>query len=72
MVMRARPARNQRRMKNTNCVAILGRRKDENARLIVSRIVIDALKALKLAFPRTSAKRRREQLKTLKELAMPA
>jgi PPK2 family polyphosphate:nucleotide phosphotransferase len=32
----------------------------ENARLIVSRIVLDALEDLKMAYPKTTAKRRRE------------
>jgi PPK2 family polyphosphate:nucleotide phosphotransferase len=32
----------------------------ENARLVVSQIVLDALKELNLAYPRTTAKRRRE------------
>jgi polyphosphate kinase 2 (PPK2 family) len=32
----------------------------DNARLIVSRIVLDALDGLNLAFPKTTAKRRRE------------
>jgi len=32
----------------------------DNARLIVSRIVLDALEALRMAYPRTTAKRRRE------------
>ena len=32
----------------------------ENARLIVSRIVLDTLEALKMTYPKTSAKRRRE------------
>jgi PPK2 family polyphosphate:nucleotide phosphotransferase len=32
----------------------------DNARLIVSQIVLDALKELKMAYPRTTAKRRRE------------
>jgi len=32
----------------------------ENARLIVSRIVLDALEGLKMAYPRTTAKRRAE------------
>jgi PPK2 family polyphosphate:nucleotide phosphotransferase len=32
----------------------------ENARLIVSQIVVDALKGLKMAYPKTTAKRRRE------------
>ncbi len=31
----------------------------ENARLIVSRIVIDALKELKMSYPKTTPKRRR-------------
>jgi PPK2 family polyphosphate:nucleotide phosphotransferase len=39
----------------------------DNARLIVSRIVIDALDDLKLAYPKTTAKRRRE-LKSIGEL----
>jgi hypothetical protein len=32
----------------------------ENARLIVSRIVLDALKDLKMAYPKTTEKRRQE------------
>jgi len=32
----------------------------ENARLIVSRIVLDVLGGLKMAYPRTTAKRRTE------------
>jgi polyphosphate kinase 2 (PPK2 family) len=32
----------------------------ENARLIVSRIVLDALSELKMAYPKTTAKRRQE------------
>jgi len=32
----------------------------ENARLIVSQIVLDALSEFKMAYPRTTAKRRRE------------
>lgn len=32
----------------------------ENARLIVSRIVLDALKDLKMAYPKTTEKRRLE------------
>jgi hypothetical protein len=32
----------------------------DNARLIVSRIVLDALGRLKMAYPKTTAKRRRE------------
>jgi len=39
----------------------------ENARLIVSRIVLDALSELKMAYPRTTAKRRRE-LNSIREL----
>ena len=39
----------------------------DNARLIVSRIVIDALDDLKMAYPKTTAKRRRE-LKSIGEL----
>jgi PPK2 family polyphosphate:nucleotide phosphotransferase len=39
----------------------------ENARLIVSRIVLDALNELKMAYPKTTAKRRRE-LKSIGEL----
>ena len=38
----------------------------DNARLIVSRIVLDALDGLNLAFPKTTAKRRRE-LKAIRE-----
>ena len=41
----------------------------ENARLIVSRIVLDTFAALKMAFPKTSAKRRRELLAIRKQLA---
>jgi hypothetical protein len=33
---------------------------NENARLLVSGIVLDALTALKAEFPRTTARRRRE------------
>jgi hypothetical protein len=32
----------------------------ENARLIVSQIVLDALNELKMAYPKTTSKRRRE------------
>ena len=32
----------------------------ENARLIVSQIVLDAFEGLKMTYPKTSAKRRRE------------
>ena len=39
----------------------------ENARLIVSQIVLDALKDLKMAYPKTTAKRRRE-LKSIRKL----
>jgi hypothetical protein len=39
----------------------------ENARLIVSKIVIDALGDLKMAYPKTTAKRRRE-LKSIGKL----
>jgi polyphosphate kinase 2 (PPK2 family) len=39
----------------------------ENARLIVSEIVIDAFNDLKMAYPKTTAKRRRE-LKSIREL----
>ena len=38
----------------------------DNARLIVSQIVIDALNELKMAYPKTTAKRRRE-LKAIRE-----
>jgi PPK2 family polyphosphate:nucleotide phosphotransferase len=38
----------------------------KNARLIVSRIVLDALNDLKMAYPKTSAKRRRE-LKSIRQ-----
>ena len=41
----------------------------ENARLIVSRIVLDALKDLKMAYPKTSEKRRQELQAIRKELA---
>jgi PPK2 family polyphosphate:nucleotide phosphotransferase len=39
----------------------------ENARLIVSQIVLDALNELKMAYPKTNAKRRRE-LKSIRKL----
>jgi len=39
----------------------------ENARLIVSRIVLDGLNELKMAYPKTTAKRRRE-LKSIQKL----
>ena len=41
----------------------------ENARLIVSRIVVDTFDGLKMAYPKTSAKRRRELLSIRKQLA---
>jgi PPK2 family polyphosphate:nucleotide phosphotransferase len=41
----------------------------ENARLIVSRIVIDAFNELKMAYPKTTAKRRRELESIRKTLA---
>ncbi len=41
----------------------------ENARLIVSRIVLDTLKDLKLAYPKIGAKRRRELESIRKQLA---
>ncbi len=40
----------------------------ENARLIVSQIVMDALSALKMAYPKTTAKRRRELQSIRKQL----
>jgi PPK2 family polyphosphate:nucleotide phosphotransferase len=40
----------------------------ENARLIVSQIVLDALNELKLAYPKTTAKRRRELKSIRKQL----
>jgi polyphosphate kinase 2 (PPK2 family) len=41
----------------------------ENARLIVSRIVLDTLEGLKMTYPKASAKRRRELLSIRKQLA---
>jgi hypothetical protein len=41
----------------------------ENARLIVSQIVLDAMAGLKMAYPRTTAKRRLELLAIKKLLA---
>jgi len=38
----------------------------QNARLIVSRIVIDVLEALKMSYPKTTAKRRLE-LKSIRK-----
>ena len=41
----------------------------ENARLIVSRIVLDALKGLKMAYPKPTEKRRLELQSIRKQLA---
>jgi len=41
----------------------------ENARLIVSQIVLDTFEGLKMAYPKTSATRRRELLSIRKRLA---
>ena len=41
----------------------------ENARLIVSRVLLDTFEALKMTYPRSSAKRRRELLSIRKGLA---
>ena len=41
----------------------------ENARLIVSRIVLDTLEGLKMTFPKTNAKRQRELQSIRKRLA---
>ena len=40
----------------------------ENARLIVSQIVLDALNGLKMAYPETTAKRRQELKAIRKQL----
>jgi PPK2 family polyphosphate:nucleotide phosphotransferase len=40
----------------------------ENARLIISQIVLDALNGLKMAYPKTTAKRRRELIVIRKQL----
>jgi hypothetical protein len=40
----------------------------ENTRLIVSKIILDTLEGLKMTYPRTSAKRRRELLSIRKQL----
>jgi PPK2 family polyphosphate:nucleotide phosphotransferase len=40
----------------------------ENARLIVSRIILDTLEGLKMAYPKTTAKRRQELLAIRKQL----
>jgi hypothetical protein len=39
----------------------------ENARLIVSQIVLDAINDLKMAYPKTTAKRK-EELKSIRKL----
>ncbi|MEP7153498.1 MAG: polyphosphate kinase 2 family protein, partial [Nitrospira sp.] len=39
----------------------------ENARLIVSQAILDALNGLKMAYPKTTAKRRRE-LRSIRKL----
>ena len=41
----------------------------ENARLIVSQIVLDTLEGLKMTYPKTSAKRRQELQSIRKRLA---
>jgi polyphosphate kinase 2 (PPK2 family) len=41
----------------------------ENARLVVSRIVLDALEGLKMAYPKMNAKRRQELIAIRKGLA---
>jgi hypothetical protein len=41
----------------------------ENARLIVSRIVLDTLDGLKMTYPKTTAKRRQELKSIRKRLA---
>ena len=41
----------------------------ENARLIVSRVVLDTLEGLKMTYPKTSAKRREELLSIRRQLA---
>jgi PPK2 family polyphosphate:nucleotide phosphotransferase len=41
----------------------------ENARLIVSRIIVDTLEGLKMTYPKTTAKRRQELLAIRKQLA---
>ena len=41
----------------------------DSARLIVSRIVLDTFKALKMTYPKSNAKRRRELLAIRKQLA---
>ncbi len=44
----------------------------ENARLIISRIVVDTLEGMHLAYPKASAARRRELQSIKKQLAKPA
>jgi polyphosphate kinase 2 (PPK2 family) len=41
----------------------------ENARLMVSRIIVDTLEGLKMTYPKTSAKRRKELQLIRKQLA---
>ena len=41
----------------------------ENARLIISRIILDTFKALKMRYPETDAKRQQE-LQSIRELLM--
>jgi polyphosphate kinase 2 (PPK2 family) len=41
----------------------------ENARLIISRIILDTFKALKMHYPKTDAKRRQELLSIRKQLS---
>jgi polyphosphate kinase 2 (PPK2 family) len=41
----------------------------ENARLVVSRIILDTFEGLKMSFPKTNAKRRRELQLIRKQLA---
>jgi hypothetical protein len=40
----------------------------ENARLIISRIIVDTLKGLKMRYPETDAKRRKELLSIREQL----
>ncbi len=40
----------------------------KNARLLISQIVVDTLKALKISYPKVSAARRKELLKLRKNL----
>ncbi len=41
----------------------------ENARLIVSQIILDTFEGLKMAYPKTTAKRRKELLAIREELS---